>query len=67
VKLDYPGGDVPGDRGVCTDVVIRALRKVNIDLQVLVHDDIRKAPAAYPHECPGRCPIRTSITAACRT
>ena len=27
VPLDYPGGDVPRDRGVCTDVVIRALRR----------------------------------------
>src|SRR5690349_2002368 len=49
-KLGYPGGDVPGDRGVCTDVVIRALRKVNVDLQVLVHDDKKKAPEAYPRE-----------------
>jgi uncharacterized protein YijF (DUF1287 family) len=50
VKLSYPGGDVPSDRGVCTDVLIRALRKVNVDLQVLVHDDKKKAPEAYPHE-----------------
>jgi uncharacterized protein YijF (DUF1287 family) len=56
VKLDYPGGDVSPDRGVCTDVVIRALRKVNVDLQVLVHDDIAKAPGAYPHEWPGPVP-----------
>jgi uncharacterized protein YijF (DUF1287 family) len=56
VKLDYPGGDVPDDRGVCTDVVIRALRKVNVDLQVLVHDDIAKSPQAYPHEWPGPIP-----------
>jgi len=56
IKLDYPGGDVPTDRGVCTDVVIRALRKVHVDLQVLVHDDIAKAPAAYPHEWPGPVP-----------
>jgi uncharacterized protein YijF (DUF1287 family) len=56
IKIDYPGGDVPGDRGVCTDVVIRALRKVNVDLQVLVHDDIAKAPQAYPHDWPGPVP-----------
>jgi uncharacterized protein YijF (DUF1287 family) len=24
--LDYPGGDVPRERGVCTDVIVRALR-----------------------------------------
>ena len=50
VKLSYPGGDVPSDRGVCTDVIIRALRKENVDLQVLVHDDKKKAPEAYPRE-----------------
>src|SRR5687768_13681208 len=33
VKLAYPGGDVPADRGVCTDVVVRALRRTNHDLQ----------------------------------
>jgi uncharacterized protein len=50
VRLSYPGGDVAEDRGVCTDVVIRALRQVNVDLQVLVHDDKRKAPEAYAHD-----------------
>lgn len=50
VKLDYPGGDVPSDRGVCTDVIIRAMRQVGVDLQVLVHEDKKKAPAAYPHD-----------------
>jgi uncharacterized protein YijF (DUF1287 family) len=55
-KLAYPGGDVPADRGVCTDVVIRALRKVNVDLQVLVHDDIARVPQAYPHDWPGPVP-----------
>jgi len=53
VKLDYPGGDVPMDRGVCTDVVIRALRGVDVDLQVLVHEDKKKFPAAYPHDWDG--------------
>jgi len=56
VKLDFPGGDVPMDRGVCTDVVIRALRKEGVDLQVLVHDDIAKATEAYPHDWPGPVP-----------
>ena len=37
VKLDYPGGDVPWYTGVCTDVVVRAYRKLGIDLQVEVH------------------------------
>ncbi len=50
VKLSYPGGDVPLDRGVCTDVVIRALRHMGVDLQVLVHEDKKKSPDAYPRE-----------------
>lgn len=48
VRLGYPGGDVPKDRGVCADVVIRVLRTENIDLQKLVHQDMRKAFASYP-------------------
>jgi uncharacterized protein YijF (DUF1287 family) len=60
VKLSYPGGDVPIDRGVCTDVVIRALRKVNVDLQVLVHDDKKKSPEAYPREW-GKSPLDANI------
>lgn len=46
--IAYPMGDVPDDRGVCSDVVIRAYRKVKIDLQVLVHEDMRKNFSAYP-------------------
>ncbi|MEL6621889.1 MAG: DUF1287 domain-containing protein [Pseudomonadota bacterium] len=37
VKLDYPGGDVPWYTGVCTDVIVRAYRKLGIDLQVEVY------------------------------
>ena len=49
VKLDYPGGDVPLRTGVCTDVVIRALRYgVQLDLQQLVHEDISQNLHAYP-------------------
>ncbi len=48
--LHYPGGDVPRERGVCTDVLIRAYRDAfALDLQALVHDDMRQAFAAYPH------------------
>ena len=47
-RLDYPGGDVPIDRGVCTDVLIRAYRAVGVDLQQLVHEDMRGHFAAYP-------------------
>ncbi len=47
-QLSYPGGDVPREEGVCTDVVIRALRNAGYDLQQLVHEDILAAPKAYP-------------------
>ena len=48
VQLAYPGGDVPRDRGVCTDVVIRAFRAAGVDLQQAVHEDMRRAFKAYP-------------------
>jgi len=47
-KIPYPGGDVPSDVGVCTDVVIRAYRKLEIDLQKEVHEDIAASFGAYP-------------------
>lgn len=48
VVLDYPGGDVPADTGVCTDVVIRSYRALGIDLQPLVHEDMKAAFSSYP-------------------
>jgi uncharacterized protein YijF (DUF1287 family) len=48
VSISYPLGDVPRTMGVCTDVVIRALRNAGLDLQAAVHKDIRAAPRAYP-------------------
>ncbi len=50
VKLAYPGGDVPADRGVCTDVVIRSMRGAGVDLQKAVHEDMAAHFGAYPHE-----------------
>ena len=47
-RIGYPGGDVPSSIGVCTDVVIRAYRAVQIDLQQRVHEDMRAAFQAYP-------------------
>ncbi len=47
-KIAYPGGDVPENVGVCTDVVIRAYRKLGIDLQKRVHEDMKKNFAKYP-------------------
>jgi uncharacterized protein YijF (DUF1287 family) len=49
-SLRYPGGDVPADRGVCTDVIVRALRTARaIDLQKQVHEDMAANWDAYPH------------------
>ncbi len=49
-KITYPNGDVPADKGVCTDVVIRAYRKLGIDLQRLVHEDMEKNFNLYPNK-----------------
>jgi uncharacterized protein YijF (DUF1287 family) len=49
VGLAYPGGDIPIKKGVCTDVVIRALRDgYKMDLQKLVHEDMKAEFSAYP-------------------
>ena len=49
-RLAYPGGDVSRERGVCADVIVRALRAVGMDLQALVHEDMQKNFAAYPQQ-----------------
>jgi uncharacterized protein YijF (DUF1287 family) len=46
--IKYPNGDVPSDKGVCTDVVIRAYRKMGIDLQKEVHEDMSAHFSLYP-------------------
>ncbi|OMH38396.1 DUF1287 domain-containing protein [Motiliproteus sp. MSK22-1] len=48
VSIKYPGGDVPENTGVCTDVVIRSYRAIGTDLQKLVHEDMSSNFAAYP-------------------
>ena len=49
VRLAYPGGDVPADRGVCADVIVRVFRAaLGIDLQQRVHEDMTAAFDAYP-------------------
>jgi uncharacterized protein len=48
VALRYPGGDVPASTGVCTDVIIRAYRQIGVDLQQVVHEDMRRNFAVYP-------------------
>lgn len=47
-SIPYPNGDVPANKGVCTDVVIRAYRKLHIDLQKEVHEDMAKNFKLYP-------------------
>ena len=47
-RLAYPNGDVPRDRGVCTDVIVRAFRHAGFDLQQLVHEDMLGSFRAYP-------------------
>ena len=47
-SLRYPMGDVARDHGVCTDVVVRALRNAGVDLQAELHADIARAPRSYP-------------------
>ena len=47
-SIAYPMGDVAPNRGVCTDVVIRAYRALGIDLQQLVHEDMRRSFSSYP-------------------
>jgi uncharacterized protein len=46
--MAYPMGDVPADRGVCADEIIRAYRSLGIDLQRLVHEDMAAHFSAYP-------------------
>ena len=47
-SIDYPNGDIPSDKGVCTDVIIRAYRKIGVDLQKEVHEDMKTNFSLYP-------------------
>ena len=46
--ISYPNGDIPIEKGVCTDVVIRAFRRAGVDLQKEVHEDMTASFAVYP-------------------
>lgn len=48
--IEYPGGDVPLETGVCSDVVVRSFRKAGIDLQKEIHDDMARAWSVYPRK-----------------
>ncbi len=50
VDLDYPGGDVALDRGVCTDVIVRAMRELGVDLQVQLNEDMSANFGEYPRK-----------------
>jgi uncharacterized protein YijF (DUF1287 family) len=54
--IRYPGGDVPPDRGACTDVLVRALRNAGYDLQQLIHEDMRRHFRLYPQKYGLRAP-----------
>ena len=47
-SITYPNGDVPSNKGVCTDVIIRAYRKMGVDLQKEVHEDMKSNFKLYP-------------------
>ena len=47
-SIGYPNGDIPKNLGVCTDVIIRAYRKIGYDLQKLVHEDMKINFSEYP-------------------
>lgn len=47
-SISYPNGDIPANLGVCTDVIIRAYRKLGIDLQKEVHKDMKSNFNLYP-------------------
>ncbi|MCB9033725.1 MAG: DUF1287 domain-containing protein [Chitinophagales bacterium] len=49
VALDYPNGDIDISTGVCADVVVRALRSIDVDLQQRIHEDMKKDFKAYPN------------------
>lgn len=48
LQIEYPNGDVPAEMGVCSDEVVRSYRKLGIDLQKEVHEDMSKAFNKYP-------------------
>lgn len=55
-RLDYPGGDVPRETGVCADVIVRAFRSAGVDLQKEIHEDMAKHFSGYPDKWGARKP-----------
>ncbi|HSE48842.1 MAG TPA: DUF1287 domain-containing protein [Terriglobales bacterium] len=58
VAIPYPSGDVPADTGVCADEIVRVYRAAGVDLQKLVHEDMKRAWADYPRKWGARRPDR---------
>src|SRR5262245_9281359 len=56
VRITYPGGDVPIDRGVCSDVIVRAFRSAGIDLQKEIHEDMTQNFSSYSNKWGARRP-----------
>jgi len=56
VRIAYPNGDPARDRGVCSDVIVRAFRKAGVDLQKEIHEDMVRDFAAYPQRWSLRAP-----------
>jgi uncharacterized protein YijF (DUF1287 family) len=54
--IPYPNGDVPIERGVCADVIIRAFRAAGVDLQKTLHEDMQGSFSAYPKDWGARAP-----------
>ena len=48
-KINYPMGDIPSDKGVCTDVIVRSFRNAGYDLQELIHEDMKINFHQYPN------------------
>ncbi len=57
-KLMYPNGDVPPQTGVCADVIVRSFRKVELDLQKALHEDMKANFAKYPKKWGLKAPDR---------
>jgi len=56
-SIQYPNGDLPMDRGVCTDVIVRAFRAgLGLDLQMLVHEEMKRDFKKYPHNSGSESP-----------
>lgn len=66
-RMVHPNGDVPADRGECTDVVIRAYRNLGIDPQQKVHEDMKAAFPKTPPIGASPGPTPTSTIGACPT